>query len=327
MDQASDSSTRTARVVVIGGTGHIGTYLIPRLVHAGYDVISVSRGERRPYVQDPLWDRVDQVQADRSQEEAAGTFGDRIAALQPDVVIDLICFEPASAAQLVEALRGQVQHVLHCGTLWVYGHSTEVPATENQPRQPFGEYGRKKAATESYLLTEARRLGFPVTILHPGHFVGPGWMPVNPAGNLNPEIFSRLKHGDEVTLPNLGMETVHHVHVDDIAHAFMCALAHRSVALGESFHVVSPAALTLRGYAEAVAAWFNQPARLRFLPWDEWCRTVSEDDAAKTWDHIAHSPNASITKAERLLAYHPRYRSLEAIREALTWLIRQGIVT
>ncbi len=31
------------KVIVIGGTGHIGTYLIPRLVKAGHDVICVSR--------------------------------------------------------------------------------------------------------------------------------------------------------------------------------------------------------------------------------------------------------------------------------------------
>ena len=33
-----------SRVVVIGATGHIGTYLVPRLVMAGHDVVAVSRG-------------------------------------------------------------------------------------------------------------------------------------------------------------------------------------------------------------------------------------------------------------------------------------------
>ena len=35
------------RVVVIGATGHIGTYLVPRLVRAGHEVVAISRGERR----------------------------------------------------------------------------------------------------------------------------------------------------------------------------------------------------------------------------------------------------------------------------------------
>jgi nucleoside-diphosphate-sugar epimerase len=118
-------------------------------------------------------------------------------------------------------------------------------------------------------------------------------------------------------LPNLGLETVHHVHADDVAQAFMQALANRSVAIGESFHVVSPTALTLRGYAEAVAQWFGQEAKLEFLPWDVWRKTVSEADGTATWDHIAHSPNCSIAKARRLLEYQPRYTSLEAVFESL----------
>ena len=46
----------------------------------------------------------------------------------------------------------------------------------------------------------------------------------------------------------------------------------------------------------------------------------------QTWDHIAHSPNCSIAKAERLLGYQPRYSSLEAVRESVEWLIGQGVV-
>lgn len=36
------------RIVVIGATGHIGTYLVPRLVRAGHEVIAISRGIREP---------------------------------------------------------------------------------------------------------------------------------------------------------------------------------------------------------------------------------------------------------------------------------------
>ena len=89
--------------------------------------------------------------------------------------------------------------------------------TETAPRRPFGDYGVKKAAIESYLLDAARRKGFPATLLHPGHIVGPGWAPLNPAGHFNPQVFVQLARGEEIALPNIGMETVHHVHADDVA--------------------------------------------------------------------------------------------------------------
>jgi nucleoside-diphosphate-sugar epimerase len=314
------------RVVIIGGSGHVGTYLVPRLVAAGHEVVAVSRGQRQPYQPHAAWRSVAQIELDRESAEADGAFGKRILELRPDVVIDMICFTLESARQLAEALRGQIQHLLHCGTIWIHGPSAQVPTTEEQLRRPFGEYGVQKAAIEAYLLAEARRNGLPVTLLHPGHIVGPGWAPLNPAGHFNPQVFAQLARAEELALANLGLETIHHVHADDVAQAFMQALANRSSAIGESFHVVSPAALTLRGYAEAVAGWFGQPANLRFLPWEEWRATVSEQEAGATWDHIAHSPNCSIDKARRMINYQPRYSSLQAVDEALRWLIEQKVV-
>ena len=314
------------QIVIIGGAGHVGTYLVPRLVEAGHDVVNITRGQREPYQPHAAWKSVRQVIADRVAEELAGTFGRRVCDLRPDVVIDMICFTLNSAQHLVEALKGDVQHFLHCGTIWVHGPTVSAPLTEEQPRRPFGEYGLQKASIEAYLLNESRRHGFPTTILHPGHIVGPGWPPINPAGHLNPQVFATLALGEELALPNFGMETLHHVHADDVAQAFMQATANRSVAVGESFHVVSPAALTLRGYAEAAAAWFGRSAKLRFLPWEEWKHTVSLEEAEATWDHITHSPCCSIVKAEHLLNYRPRYSSLQAIYEAVNWMIQHNVI-
>jgi nucleoside-diphosphate-sugar epimerase len=314
------------KVIVIGGTGHIGTYLIPRLVDLGADVIVVSRQQREPYQPHAAWKKVKHVLLDRERLEQAGNFGKEIKALEPDVVIDLICFTLSSNHHLVEALRGHIQHFLHCGTIWTHGPSTEVPTTEATPRKPFGEYGIQKAAIEADLLNEARRNHFPATVLHPGHIVGPGWNPLNPAGHFNPKVFETLSSGKELALPNFGLETVHHVHADDVAQSFIKAMLNWSNAVGESFHVVSPAALTLRGYAEKMSAWFGREAKLKFLPWETWKTTVTQEEARATWDHIAHSPNCSIEKARRLLGYEPRYTSLQAVEESVSWLIKTGVI-
>ncbi len=307
------------KVIVIGGTGHIGTYLVPQLVTAGHEVVCVSRQEREPYSTHPGWGSVKQVTIDRSEAERKGTFGSQIRELRGEVVIDLICFTPESAAMLVEALIGQVHHFIHCGTIWVHGYSEQVPTKEDQERKPFGEYGINKAEIESYLHTIHRDKGFPVTVLHPGHISGPGWLPINPAGNLDPEIFVKLSKGEEIVLPNLGMETLHHVHAYDVAQAFMKAIENRQNSVGESFHVVSEQALTLRGYAMAMAKWFGQEAKLTFLPWEEWKKTVDQASAELTWDHIAHSPVGSIEKAKKLLHYHPRYTSIQAVQETVSY--------
>jgi len=314
------------RVVVIGGTGHIGTYLTPRLVEAGHEVLCVCRGTKAPYRKHEAWASVKKVLLDRETEEGTSSFGEKIASLDPQIVIDLTCYHLESAAQLAQALTGRIEHLLHCGTIWVHGHSTVVPTTEDASRSPFGDYGIRKAEIERYLLGLSRSKEMPITILHPGHLVGTGWNPINPQANFNPEIFAALADARPIALPNIGMETVHHVHADDVAHAFLLAMARRNSAAGEAFHIVSSAAITLRGFAQLMAHWFGNEARMEFLPWPEWKQTVSERDAQHTWDHIAHSPNCSIAKAQQLLDYQPRYSSLEAVQEAVADMQRRGVL-
>src|SRR6059058_3913457 len=153
------------RVVVIGGTGHIGTYLVPRLVAEGHEVVSISRGRSRPYCSHFDWEEITAVVADRDVEEAAGTFGSRIRDLEPAVVVDLISFRLESMRTLIDVLKGRVDHLLYCGTIWVHGPTRQPPTTEDEPRRPFGIYGVQKTSIEELIIQEARRSDFPGTAL------------------------------------------------------------------------------------------------------------------------------------------------------------------
>jgi nucleoside-diphosphate-sugar epimerase len=308
-----------SRVVVIGATGHIGTYLVPRLVRGGHEVIAVSRGTRGPYQASPEWDDVVRLTADRDAEDAAGTFGDRIASLNADVVIDLICFTPASARQLVEALRPARPLLVHCGTIWVHGRALRVPVTEDEPRTAYGEYGTGKAAIEALLHDETRAGGLPSIVLHPGHISGPGWPVITPAGNLDPGAWTALATGAPLALPDTGLGVLHHVHADDVAQAFELALS-TPAAIGASFHVVAEQAMTQRGLAAGAAGWFGREAVLDFVDWEEFTRRAGREQADVTREHTARSITASIARARSVLGYAPRYSSLDALREALAWL-------
>jgi nucleoside-diphosphate-sugar epimerase len=312
-----------SRVVVIGATGHIGTYLVPRLVDGGHEVIAVSRGARGPYSASPQWDAVTAVTADRDAEDAAGTFGDRIAALRPEVVIDLICFTAASARQLTDALRPSRPLLVHCGTIWVHGPSLRVPVTEDEPRTGYGEYGAGKVEIEALLHQETRAAGVPAVVLHPGHISGPGWPVITPAGNLDPATWTDLATGRPLALPDHGLGVLHHVHADDVAQAFERALS-CPAAIGSSFHVVAEQAMTQRGLAAGVAGWFGREAVLDFVDWAEFTRRAGAGPAEVTREHTFRSITASIARAREVLQYSPRYSSLDALHEALAWLVAHG---
>ena len=143
------------KTIVIGATGHVGTYLVPMLGAAGHEVVAISRGKRKPYTAHPEFDRATRVELDRGSDERA--FIQAVAELNADVVIDLICFRLESCVALSEALRGSVSHLLMCGTIWIHGPSASVPMHEEEGRNPFGDYGIQKLEITEYLEGEARR--------------------------------------------------------------------------------------------------------------------------------------------------------------------------
>jgi len=90
--------------------------------------------------------------------------------------------------------------------------------------------------------------------------------------------------------------------------------------------VVAEQAMTLRGLAAGVAGWFGREPVLDFVDWPEFERQVGAEHAETTRQHTGRSITASIARAREVLGYAPRYSSLDALHEALTWLVDHGEV-
>jgi hypothetical protein len=293
--------------------------LVPRLVAAGYEVVVVSRGTRRPYRPHSAWRKVRMVEMDRVAAERDGSFGVQIAALVPDVVIDMVCYQPESAAILVEALRDEVQHYLFTGTIWVHGPSVQVPTEETQPRRPFGTYGVGKAATEAYLLDEVRRNGFPATILHPGHIVGPGWVPVNQRATLTRRSFGAWPVAKTCLCPTLGWRR--------------CTMSTRTTSPRRSWARWPTGLLRRRGVPRRVSGG-GHPARLcrggrqlvrpggspQILALGGVARAGNGGRCGQDLRPHRPQPKLQHRQSSPPAGYVPRYTSFQAVYEALAWL-------
>lgn len=316
------------KAVVIGATGHTGTYLVPRLVRQGFEVVAVSRGLSQPYTHVGEWNEVERVILDRSEEEKNGTFGKKIAAMNADVVVDLISYSVESTKSTVEALKNtNLSHYLFASSIWEHGANTTVPMDEDMPRHPICNYGKDKLASVNFLHEQFVKEGFPYTSVMPGHITGPGWTCINPTGNFDPEIFGKIGRGEKIYIPHFGMECVHHVHADDVAQVFHRAIIRRTEALDQDFLAVAPHAMTLRGFAEAMFSWFGREPNIEYLPWEEWKKTAAaESYINSTYSHLAHSDNYSCAKARRILGYEPRYSIMQAVTECVTSMIARGVI-
>lgn len=314
------------RILVVGGTGHIGSHLVPRLVIGGHEVQVVTRNPRPQYADSRLlWPRVQWIVADRRTEEMDGTWFQRMSKIQTDAVIDLICYTPEQNETMYRAFRGRIAHFIHCGTIWSYGPSEKVPYEEHFPRKPIDTYGINKAMIEAFLLSKYREEGFPATVIHPGHISARRWLPIDPQGSRNGvEIYKRLATEQEVHLPDRGLATLQHVHADDVAQLFQLASERRQTTLGESFSAVAPYAMTLVSCCNAVAGFFCKRPNLRFVALEKLNQIVGESSFEIILDHVRHSPCVSIEKSRRMLGYSPRYTTEQIYLECIEYMMEQG---
>jgi nucleoside-diphosphate-sugar epimerase len=219
----------------------------------------------------------------------------------------MICFTRDSAATLVQAIRGRCEHLIHCGSIGGTGRASSSRCGRTTPRRRSASTDRQGRDRQ----VPGRRDtggGLPTTVLQPGHISGPGWTPIGPLGNLDPGVWRALSAGQEVAVPGLGAELMHHVHADDVAQASSSPSSTARRQRGSrSTWSTAPSALTARGFLEIAARWFGQTAQTRSVSWAEFRSGTSEEFADSSWEHLSRSQYASIEKARILLGYAPAY--------------------
>ncbi|WP_427365569.1 NAD-dependent epimerase/dehydratase family protein [Candidatus Caldatribacterium saccharofermentans] len=312
------------RVLVIGGTGHTGSYLVPRLVSSGYQVFVYARGTTQPYPYSPLWKRVTFISGNREEDEGKGILQEHIRAVKPDAIVDLIAFEPESAQALLEVLRGSDVHLLVCTTAWVYGKTRIIPTPEDAPRFPENDYARKKVEIEDILFAAWKAGKIRITVIRPTHITGPGKTFVTPFGDHDPGCLQRILNGEEIILLDGGFSTLHHVHPQDVAELFFAALENPRASVGEAFNCGARYAMTFFGLGEFIATSFGKPFRFRSMPLEEYTERFGYPEEAAL--HVRQGCCVLMQKAWELLGFVPRYTPEGAVLEAMYDLIARGIL-
>jgi nucleoside-diphosphate-sugar epimerase len=177
-------------VLIIGGTGQIGRAAARRLAEEGWSVSVASRS----VVAADLGPGVATVALDRDDTQAV-----LAAARGKDLVLDVVAYTPAHAAQLT-ALAGDIGSLVVISSGAVYAGAEDgvagglpVPVPEDWPlTSEQGGYAGGKAALERVLLAAPPDL--PVSILRPGTLHGPHsmslhqWSFIKPALDRRPHV-------------------------------------------------------------------------------------------------------------------------------------------
>ena len=100
------------KILVIGGSGHIGKFLTPMLVERGDEVVVASRGTTAVPDTD-AWSKVDLRQATYARDDAA--WGEFVAGVGAEAVIDIMGTDVLGTYEA--SARSGCKHLIACGSL------------------------------------------------------------------------------------------------------------------------------------------------------------------------------------------------------------------
>ena len=118
------------RILLIGGTGFIGSYLAPELQRLGADVAVLSRGQSGMAASTGLT----RIIGDRKRLRESVADIRRFA---PDVVIDLVLSSGAQAEQLMTLMRGLTGRIVALSSMDVYRACGILHGLEEGPLEPM----------------------------------------------------------------------------------------------------------------------------------------------------------------------------------------------
>jgi len=201
------------KVLVLGGSGHIGARLIQTLANSGqHSPTGASRNAAKARPAGAEWLKLDSCNAAELADALRG-----FDAVVNCVAGDADSISKGAQALVQAALSANCPRIIHLSTMSVYG-PVEGMVREDAPLNPgLGWYGRAKCQAEQQI-GEFARQGGQAVVLRPGCVFGPGselWV-----GRIG--RFLQAGRLGDLGIGGDGWSNL--VHVDDVCRAITAAL-------------------------------------------------------------------------------------------------------
>ncbi|HUW57664.1 MAG TPA: NAD-dependent epimerase/dehydratase family protein [Planctomycetota bacterium] len=315
------------KILVTGGAGFIGSYIVRELVELGHDVVvydafvhyfsplesNYDENLRRRF--EGIEDRFSIVRGDTRNETEVRRC---IMQHRPQRIIHLAALPLADLSHthsdeairsilhgtvnILETLRDTdfVERFVYTSSSMVYGDFQHYSANEEHPKHPKDIYGGTKLAGEILTQSFSRRFGIEYTIIRPSAVYGPTDVNRRVSGL----FIENAMRGEELVLHGGGRTKLDFTYVKDTAHGFVLATL-AAEARNEVFNITRGEARSLLEFAEILKRHFPD-LRMVVQP------------------HEAHRPRRGtldISKARELLGYCPLYPLEEGIAETVAYVV------
>ena len=222
------------KVLVLGGSGFIGSALVGGLLNQGHQVRVFDRNieavrQQFPDINDVVHaDFVDVMSLTEAMSGVDMIFhliSTSVPATSNKNPVHDIESNLVNTVKLLELMRNaDVKRIVYLssgGT--VYGTPKSLPITENHPTNPTCSYGIVKLAIEKYLLMYAELYQLDATILRPSNPYGPGQTHKGVQGFIGTCI-DKINDGQPITVWGDGSVVRDYVYIDDVVSACLATM-------------------------------------------------------------------------------------------------------
>lgn len=324
-------------VLVTGGTGFTGGRLCLKLAERGYRVRTVARSPEKAA-----------ALAGNGVEVVPGDLKDpaslRSAARGCEVVYHIAALfrtegVPDSEFREVNALgtrrmleaaaESGVRRFVHCSTVGVHGHVTEIPSNEDSPFHPGDIYQETKLEGELIAREFFRSGRLPGVVFRPAGIYGPG-------DTRFLKLFRAVASG-RFRMIGSGNALYHLTYIDDLTDGIiLCGT--KPEAIGNVYILGGERYVTLGEFTATIAEVLGvglSRLRIPFAPvyaaaflCEKICRPLGVEPPIfrRRVDFFRKDRAFDISRARRELGYAPRVGLREGIRRTADWYRAQGLL-
>ncbi len=318
-----------AKVLVIGGAGFIGSYVVAELLKENVSEVVVydnfARGKKEYLIESlkdprcklfPIGGDIREIDILNKAMEGMD-YVVSLAAMWllhckdfPRTAFDV---NISGTFNILEAcVKNNIKKLIWSSSASVYGDAVELPMTESHPFNNKNFYGATKIAGEAMATAFNDRYGLQIIGLRYMNVYGPHQDQTAAYTGVVPIMLNKIEANEAPTINGDGSQAYDFIYVEDVARCNVDAL--KSETPFGFYNVGTEIQTSIKELCDTILKLKNSDLMVNYKPY-------SADDARA----LVQNRIGSKEKAEKELGFHYKYSLIDGLQKLIDWRIETGL--